>query len=74
MKNHKIDKLAIGATLLIIAALSIYIISFPAAATFNLNQLRLLIVDKLGVYFILVTMGVFIVNIVLAFSKYPREV
>lgn len=50
----------------------IYIISFPAAATFHLNQLRLLIVDKLGVYFILVTMGVFIVNIVLAFSKYGQ--
>lgn len=72
MKNNKIDKLAIGATLLIVAALSIYIISFPAAATFHLNQLRLLIVDKLGVYFILVTMGIFIVNIVLAFSKYGQ--
>ena len=67
MKNHKVDKLAITATLLIVAGLSVYIISFPADATFNLNQLRLFIVDKLGVYFILVTMGVFIVNIVLAF-------
>ena len=70
MKKFKIDKWAIIITLVIVLALSIYIVLLPEQATATLNNLRVFTTSKMGFYFVLITIGIFAVNISLAFSKY----
>ena len=70
MKKFKIDKWAIIITLIIVLALSIYIVLLPEQATATLNNLRVFTTSKMGFYFVLITIGIFAVNISLAFSKY----
>ncbi|PWW53898.1 BCCT family transporter [Eubacterium limosum] len=70
MKKFKIDKWAIIITLVIVLALSIYIVLLPEQATSTLNNLRVFTTSKMGFYFVLITIGIFAVNISLAFSKY----
>lgn len=70
MKKYKIDKWAIIATLMIVGILSFYIVLFPTESTENLNKLRVFTTSKMAFYFILVTIGIFAINLWLAFSKY----
>lgn len=70
MKKYKIDKWAIIITLALVAAFSVYIILMPAAATEALNKIRVFITTKMGVYFILITIGIFVFNFAVAFSKF----
>lgn len=69
-EKFKIDKWAIIITLVIVLALSIYIVLLPEQATATLNNLRVFTTSKMGFYFVLITIGIFAVNISLAFSKY----
>ena len=66
MKKFKIDKWAIIITLVIVLALSIYIVLLPEQATSTLNNLRVFTTSKMGFYFVLITIGIFAVNISLA--------
>lgn len=70
MKKFKIDKWAIIITLTLVAAFSIFIILEPGAATEALNNIRVFITTQMGVYFILITIGIFVFNFAVAFSKF----
>lgn len=67
--KFKIEKWAI-ITLVIVLELSIYIVLLPEQATSTLNNLRVFTTSKMGFYFVLIIVGIFAVNISLAFSKY----
>ncbi len=70
MKKYKIDKWAIIITLALVAVFSVYIILMPTAATEILNNIRIFITTKMGVYFIVITIGIFVFNFAVAFSKF----
>lgn len=70
MKKNKIDKWAIIITLALVAVFSIYIVLMPAAAAQTLNQIRIFITTRIGVYFIVITIGIFVFNFTVAFSKF----
>lgn len=72
MKNYKIDKLAIGLTLVLVLVFCIYIVLNPIESTANLNKMRIFVTTKFGFYFVLITLGIFLINIFLSFSKYGK--
>ena len=70
MKKYKIDKLAIVLTLIIVSVFSVYTVLNPIESTANLNKMRVFVTTRFGFYFVLITLGIFLINIFLSFSKY----
>lgn len=70
MKKHKIDKLSIILTLIAVLVFCVYIVLNPVKSTEILKEMRVFVTTKFGFYFILITIGVFVLNLFLSFSKY----
>ncbi|MDO4287856.1 MAG: BCCT family transporter [Eubacterium sp.] len=70
MKKYKIDKLAIILTMIIVSVFCVYTVLNPIESTANLNKMRVFVTTKFGFYFVLITLGIFLINIFLSFSKY----
>ncbi len=74
MKNKKVDWLISLIPLFSIVALSLVFFIFPTKSNEILSKIRFFFGDTLGVYYLIIGLGIFIVSIFLAFSKYGNIV
>lgn len=68
--SKKIDWLITAVPLLTIAVLCTIFIAFPKASNDVLSQVRYFFGDTLGVYYLIIGLGIFLVSLYIAFSKY----
>lgn len=74
LKSSKIDWMVTLVPMLLIVALCIIFFLMPEQSNSVLHQVRYLFGNTLGTYFLLIGLGIFLVSMVLAFSKYGNIV
>ncbi len=74
IKKSKIDWLITLVPLIIVVTLSIIFFVLPTQASNVLGQIRFFFGDTFGVYYLIIGLGVLIVALILAFSKYGKIV
>ena len=68
--SKKIDWLITAVPLLTIAVLCTIFITLPKASNDILSKIRYFFGDTLGVYYLIIGLGIFLVSLYIAFSKY----
>lgn len=68
--RYKLNLWTIAITLVLVFVFCIYIVLMPESATGSLNAIRVFLTTTFGSYFIAITIGIFIFNAAIAFSKY----
>ena len=74
MKNKKIDWLITLVPLGIILLLCILFFTYPNASSDIIGKIRYFFGDTFGVYYLIIGLGIFIVSMYIAFSKYGKIV
>lgn len=74
LKNNKIDWMITLVPMLLIVALCVIFFLMPEQSNSVLHQVRYFFGNTLGTYYLVIGLGVFIVSIILAFSKYGNIV
>lgn len=74
LKNDKIDWLITLAPFLIIMLLAGVLFIFPEKSNDIISKIRFFFGDTLGIYYLVIGLGVFLVSVFLSFSKYGNVV
>ena len=74
MKNSKIDWIITFVPILAIVVLCLLFTILPNKSNVILGKIRFFFGDTLGIYYILIGVGVLIVSLIIAFSKYGKIV
>lgn len=74
MKAKKIDWMITLVPLAIIVGLCILFFLFPNVSNEVLSSVRFFVGDTLGTYYLIIGLGIFILSLVIAFSKYGKIV
>lgn len=73
-EKKEIDLMITILPLLIIVGLSLLFFIYPDESNVVLSQIRFLLGDTFGVYYLIIGLGVFLISIYIAFSKYGNIV
>ncbi len=73
-RKEAIDWFITFVPFIIIIALSIYLFCFPEHANNAIGEVRFLVGDTLGSYYLVMGLGIFLISIYLSFSKYGNIV
>lgn len=74
MKTKKIDWLITLMPLVLIIALCVLFIFLPTESNIVLSKIRFIFGDTFGVYYLIIGLGIFILSLAIAFSKYGNIV
>lgn len=74
MKTKKIDWLITLMPLVLIIALCVLFIFLPTESNLVLSKIRFIFGDTFGVYYLIMGLGIFILSLIIAFSKYGNIV
>lgn len=74
MKNKKIDLMVTLLPLLLIVTLCVLFILAPSHSNIILAKIRFFLGDTFGSYYLIIGLGIFILSLILAFSKYGKIV
>lgn len=74
MKTKKIDWLITLTPLVLIIALCVLFIFLPTESNLVLSKIRFIFGDTFGVYYLIMGLGIFILSLIIAFSKYGNIV
>ena len=70
LKSCRIDWLIMLAPFIIIMALAGVLFIFPNQSNDIISQVRFFFGDTLGIYYLVIGLGVFLISVFLSFSKY----
>ncbi len=73
-EGRRIDWLVTLLPVVSIMLLALYLFVFPEQANVVISKVRFFFGDTMGIYYLIIGLGIFVVSIVLAFSKYGNIV
>ncbi len=69
-EGKKIDKMITGIPLILVVGLSILFFIVPEQSNLILSQIRFFFGDTFGIYYLMIGLGIFLISLFLAISKY----